>query len=193
MIPHYIIDAYYWLGFSREKQKNSGKQAFFFMLSTINFRGIRLQKAWGFKPTLISSKIILKFCIAFSPILFFLSPVGTLYMFLHSLLFSFWVPVWTWDVSHSLNNFNNYLLTKFPSLIISIFVICFLNLCFLQEKYQEASNYWIQLYDMENCRQIQHRLSSKMKVCCLWRFTKRIYIYICTSSWRKENVKGNTK
>lgn len=193
MITHYIIDAYYSLGFSREKQKNSGKQAFFFMLSTINFRGIRLQKAWGFKPTLISSKIILKFCIAFSPILFFLSPVGTLYMFLHSLLFSFWVPVWTWDVSHSLNNFNNYLLTKFPSLIISIFVICFLNLCFLQEKYQEASNYWIQLYDMENCRQILHRLSSKMKVCCLWRFTKRIYIYICTSSWRKENVKGNTK
>lgn len=99
-------------------------------------------------------------------------------MFLHSLLFSFWVPVWTWDVSHSLNTFNNYLLTKFPSLIISIFVICFLNLCFLQEKYQEASNYWIQLYDMENCRQILHRLSSKMKVCCLWRFTKRIYIYI---------------
>lgn len=99
-------------------------------------------------------------------------------MFLHSLLFSFWVPVWTWDVSHSLNTFNNYLLTKFPSLIISIFVICFLNLCFLQEKYRDASNYWIQLYDMENGRRILHQLPFEMKVCCLWRFTKRIYIYI---------------
>ncbi|XP_034697554.1 uncharacterized protein LOC117923400 [Vitis riparia] len=36
------------------------------------------------------------------------------------------------------------------------------TLCY-QEKYQEAANYWIQLYDMENCRQILHQLPSKMK------------------------------
>ncbi|XP_010655661.1 uncharacterized protein LOC100855345 isoform X2 [Vitis vinifera] len=45
------------------------------------------------------------------------------------------------------------------------------TLCY-QEKYQEASNYWIQLYDMENYRQILHQLSSKMKPFILYELSR---------------------